>query len=118
MNSTAQDWDEIRKAFASSIMVDTSLSSLAQNLDGPDWPVPGETPATYVDLTFEEMQEWLATRGMTPEHADLLVNIFKETLAFDNPFGEMVEQNEAAAQRDNQLLKNLARLGIPEDFPV
>jgi len=36
---TAKDWDEVRSAFASSIMVDTALSSLAQNLDGPDWPV-------------------------------------------------------------------------------
>ena len=34
MKSTAKDWDEIRTAFASSIMVDTSLNSLAQNLDG------------------------------------------------------------------------------------
>jgi hypothetical protein len=118
MNSTAEDWDQVRKAFASSIMVDTSLSSLAQNLDGPDWPIAGETPATYVDLSFEEMQEWIATRGLPADHADLLIGIFRDTLAFDNPFGEMVEQNEAAAMRDNQLLKNMARLGIPEGFPV
>ena len=43
--------------FQTSIMVDTSLSSLAQNLDAPDWPLPGkeETPAKYVDLGFEEL---------------------------------------------------------------
>ena len=50
---TDKDWDEVRSAFASSIMVNTALSSLAQNLDGPDWPVKGkdETPAKYVDLS-------------------------------------------------------------------
>ncbi len=36
---TEKDWDEVRTAFASSIMVDTQISSLAQNLDGPTWPV-------------------------------------------------------------------------------
>ena len=42
MKSTAKDWDEVRTAFATSIMVDTSLSSLAQNLDAPDWPLKGK----------------------------------------------------------------------------
>eukprot|EP01035_Chromulina_nebulosa_P052927 gene52927-72240_t len=39
MKSTAKDWDEVRAAFATSIMVDTAISSLAQNLDAPDWPI-------------------------------------------------------------------------------
>jgi hypothetical protein len=118
MNNTEQDWDEVRKAFSSSIMVDTALTSLAQNLDGPDWPIAGETPANYIDLTFEEMREWLAVKGLPPDNGDLLVSILRDTLAFDNPFGEMVAQNEAAAERDNQLLKNMAKLGIPQEFPV
>jgi len=42
----------------------------------------------------------------------------KETLAFDSPFGEMVEQTEAAAVRDNPLLKNMARIGVAENFPI
>lgn len=52
---TAKDWDEVRASFASSIMVDTALSSLAQNLEGPDWPIkgPDETPAAYIDLGYE-----------------------------------------------------------------
>lgn len=118
MKNTEQDWDEVRKAFSSSIMVDTALSSLAQNLDGPDWPLAGETPANYIDLTFEEMREWLAVKGLTPDNGDLLISILRDTLAFDNPFGEMVAQNEAAAERDNQLLKNMAKLGIPQEVPV
>jgi hypothetical protein len=118
MKNTEQDWDEVRRAFSSSIMVDTSLNSLAQNLDGPEWPMGDETPANYIDLSFAEMREMLAIKGHPPEQADILIGILKETLAFDNPFGEMVEQNEAAAQRDNQLLKNMAKLGIPQEFPI
>ncbi|MBI5380936.1 MAG: hypothetical protein HZA31_03450 [Opitutae bacterium] len=118
--TTSKQWDEVRVAFASSIMVDTALGSLAQNLDGPDWPIKGkeETPATYIDLTFTEAQELLALKGQPPERIDQLVAILRDTLAFDNPFGEMVEQVEVAAQKDNQLLKNLARLEIPENFPI
>lgn len=120
MKSTAQDWNEARTAFASSIMVDTSLSSLAQNLDGPDWPIKGkdETPAKYIDLSFEEVVELLQLKGQPPERIDQLIGLLKETLAFDSPFGDMVEQTQAASERDNPLLKNLAKLGIPENFPI
>jgi hypothetical protein len=120
MKSTAKDWNEVRSAFATSIMVDTSLNSLAQNLDGPEWPIKGkdETPAKYVDLTFEEVIDLLQLKGQPPERIDQLISVLKETLAFDSPFGEMVDQSQAAAERDNQLLKNLAKLGIPENFPI
>ena len=58
---TEKDWNEVRTAFASSIMVDTQVSSLAQNLDGPVWPVKNkdETPSKYIDLTYDEAQELL-----------------------------------------------------------
>lgn len=120
MNSTAKEWNEVRTAFASSIMVDTSLNSLAQNLDGPEWPIKGkeETPAKYIDLSFEEAVELLQLKGQKPERMDQLITILKETLAFDSPFGEMVEQTKVAAERDNPLLKNLNKLGIPENFPI
>jgi hypothetical protein len=117
---TAKDWDEVRSAFAASIMVNTPLSSLAQNLDGPDWPVRGkeETPAAYIDLSYDELIAMLGMKGMTPARADFLITLLKETLAFDNPFGEMVAQSESTALKDNQLLRNLAKLGIPENFPI
>ncbi len=120
MKFTAKDWDDVRAAFATSIMVDTALTSLAQNLDAPDWPIKGkdETPAKYIDLNFEEVSEMLQLKGQKPERLDQLVSILKETLAFDSPFGEMVTQTEAASARDNPLLKNLAKLGIPENFPM
>lgn len=120
MKSTAKDWDEARSAFASSIMADTAISSLAQNLDGPDWPIKGkdETPAKYIDLTFEEAIELLQLKGQSTDRLDQLIGILKETLAFDSPFGDMVEQTEVASARDNPLLKNLGKLGIPENFPM
>src|SRR3954468_15037202 len=113
MKSTATEWNEVRTAFASSIMVDTALSSLAQNLDGPDWPIKGkdETPAKYIDHNFEEVQELLQLKGQSPDRVDQLVSILKETLAFDSPFGEMVEQTASASARENPMLKNLAKLG-------
>jgi hypothetical protein len=117
---TEKDWDETRTAFASSIMVDTQVSSLAQNLDGPVWPVKSkdETPSKYIDLSYEEALELLALKGQTADKLDLLISILRETLAFDSPFGDMVEQTEAASIRDNPLLKNMARLVVPEDFPI
>lgn len=120
MKSTPKEWDDVRTAFATSIMVDTALNSLAQNLDGPEWPIKSkeETPAKYIDLTFEEAVEMLQLKGQKPERMDELVGILRETLAFDNPFGEMVAQTEVVAARDNPLLKNLAKLAIPENFPI
>jgi hypothetical protein len=117
---TEKDWNDTRTAFASSIMVDTQISSLAQNLDGPVWPVKSkdETPAKYIDLSYEEALELLALKGQTADKLDLLISILKETLAFDSPFGDMVEQTEAASVRDNPLLKNMARIAVPEDFPI
>ncbi len=117
---TPKDWDDVRMAFSSSILVDTSLTSLAQNLEGVDWPLAGsdETPAAYIDLSFDEMRERLALRGQPPRVADQLIDILKETLAFDNPFGDMVTQSEAAAAGDNPLVKNLEKLKIPSAFPI
>jgi hypothetical protein len=115
-----KDWDEVRTAFASSIMVDTPISSLAQNLDGPVWPVKSkeETPAKYIDLSYGEALELLALKGQTDDKLDLLISIMKETLAFDSPFGDMIEQTAAVTERDNPLLKNMNRIGIPVKFPI
>jgi hypothetical protein len=116
---TAKDWDEVRMGFHTSIMVDTSLNSLAQNLDAVDWPLHGkeETPAKYIDLTFEELQLVPGLAGH-PERIDQLITIFRDTLAFDDPFGEMVDQSTAIGDRENPLLKNLAKLEIPTSYPI
>jgi len=117
---TNQEWESLRKSFQTSIMIDTSLRSLAQNLEGPDWPLVGkdETPAKYVDMTLDELADYFALKGRKPEIIDQLAGILRETLAFDQPFGDMVEQVQAATDKDNTLLKNLARLEVPESFPI
>jgi len=89
--TTAKEWDEIRSAFATSIMINTSLSSLAQNLDGPDWPIKGkdETPATYIDYNHEEVIELLALKGQDASRLDQLVGLFDydNALIFPGVFG-------------------------------
>jgi len=116
---TASDWDEVRKKFRGSLMIDTNLSSLAQNLEGADWPVTGddEKPSKYLDFTWDELFMLPEIAGKE-ERVQHLVGILKETLAFDDPFGDMVAQVEETANKENPILKTLGRLGVPEDFPL
>ncbi|MBI5422460.1 MAG: hypothetical protein HZA32_00130 [Opitutae bacterium] len=116
---TAKDWEDVRKRFHSSIMADTSLSSLAQNLDTADWPVKGEEekPSKYIDFNYEELLMLPEIAG-SEKRVDHLIGILKETLAFDDPFGDMVAQVEESASKENTVLKTLGRLGIPEAYPL
>ncbi len=121
MNITStnrQDWDSLRTAFSSSIMVDTALSSLAQSLDGPEWAFEGDTPADYIDLGYDEVRVALVRRGVDAAQIDTLAEILRETLAFDQPFGDMVRQVESAGSAGDVLLRNLSKVGIPVDFPM
>ncbi|MGE9296522.1 MAG: hypothetical protein ACQKBV_09575 [Puniceicoccales bacterium] len=119
MRYNKDDWDEIRLSFATSLMVDTSLLSLSQNLEIEEWPIKGssETPSKYIDFTWEELYE-LPGLADQPERIDLLVHILRETQAFDDPFGDMVATVDAHASVDRTLEKNISRLQIPEDFPM
>jgi hypothetical protein len=115
----AAEWEKVRNKFAGSLMVDTRLTSLAQNLEMTDWPIKGpeETPAKYVELSYEEMEKMPGLMGF-PQRVEMLVTLLRETLAFDEPFGEMAAHIETAASKDDPLLKNLARLEVPLDFPL
>ncbi len=116
----ANQWDSVRTSFSTSIMVDTALSSLAENLDGPEWPGAGkkDTPADYIDLPFADAVELLKGRGYPDTAMEQLIEILRETSAFDDPFGDMVEHSAAAAEAENPVLDNLRKLGIPADFPI
>ena len=115
----SQKWEEIRARFQESIMADTKLISLAQNVGTTDWPIKGadETPSKYLSLTHDELM-MLPEIGPHPERIDLLVEILSETLAFDDPFGEMVEQVEASYETEDNIRKTMAKLELPEDFPI
>ena len=112
-------WEKVRLAFSTSIMVDTSLNSLAQNLDGPDWPVAGagEKPSKYIDKTYDELVALPELAGH-PRRVEHLITILRETQAFDDPFGDMISETAEHADKENPILKNMAKLGIPEDFPL
>lgn len=116
---TAKEWDEVRKKFRQSIMADTSLNSLAQNLETKDWPLTGEEekPSKYIDFTYDELLLLPEIAGQE-ERADHLISILKETLAFDDPFGDMAAQVEETAAKENPILKTLSQLDIPEAFPL
>lgn len=116
---TSTEWDEVRKKFRHSIMADTSLVSLAQNLDTKEWPHKGEDekPSKYIEFSYEELLMLPEIAG-SADKADHLIGILKETLAFDDPFGDMVAEVEKTAAKDNPILKTLARLQIPETYPL
>src|SRR6478609_7345587 len=113
------EWDEVRKKFRHSIMADTSLVSLAQNLDTKEWPHAGEEekPSKYIEFMYDELLMLPEIAG-SEDRADHLIGILKETLAFDDPFGDMVAQVEETASKENPIIKTLGRLNIPENYPL
>ncbi len=121
---TPEAWDEIRTAFQRSILTETPLFSLAQNIEGCAWalPDPEEKPAAYIDLHHSEVLDRLRSRGLSPARFDDLVEILKGTLEFDQSFGAMLPSAASAAASEGKLgdgiQRNLARLDIPADFPL
>lgn len=115
---TAQEWDSIRKRFRDSMMVDTEIIKLAQNLD-LSWPLKGsdETPLKYIGLTRDEL-EMMPGLGSNPERMRLLHDILAETMAFDDPFGEMAEQVDSSSKHDDGARRTLEKLGVPLHYPI
>ncbi len=117
-------WNKARQAFANSILVETPLASLAQDLDVPPWPIvsPDETPAAYIYLPYNQAIAALAVRNLPPEQLKLLITLLNDTNAFDQPFGDMMDDlagaTDGASDQASPLFKNLAKLGLPEDFPL
>ncbi|MGF1450499.1 MAG: hypothetical protein ACFB21_00315 [Opitutales bacterium] len=114
-----KEWDEVRFGFATSLMVDTKLNALAQNLELDDWPLKGEneTPSKYIDYSWDELNDLPGLAGR-PQRIDHLIHILIETQSFDDPFGDMVATVDAAATKDDTLTKNLKHLEISEDYPL
>lgn len=102
------------------MMIETSLASLAQNIDGCVWPCPGEDekPSAYIDLPHAEVEARLRELGQPPTLLDDLAEILRGTLAFDESFGEMVAIAGQAEADADPFRRNLDKLGIPPDFPT
>lgn len=115
-----QKWESVRKRFMKSLMVNTRLNSLAENADLPNWPLEGEdeTPEKYIDFGWQEIEVLPELTENDYANLKLLIRIMDETLAFDDPFGEMTEQSDAVSDKDDTMEKTFKRLGIPTDFPV
>lgn len=115
---SATDWERLRVRFRSSLMVDTELFKLAQNIDA-NWPIRGkdETPEKYISFTLEELAMMPEFFGKT-DRLPLLYNILNETLAFDDPFGEMADYVDSSSKKDDSAMKTLARLEVPAQFPI
>lgn len=122
--SDATTWDKARSAFAQSPLVDTPLASLALDLDMPPWPVnsPDETAAAYIYLPYSQAVAALAARGLPPTQLGQLITLLNDTNAFDQPFGEMMDDISGPApgaiDLDSPLHRNLEKLELPDDFPL
>lgn len=117
---TPVEWDALRAAFHRSMLAETPLASLAQNVDGCAWSDARgeETPCDYLDLPHALVLELLAERGHKPDRFDALADILRGTLAFDDSFGAMVEVAERAEAAADPVRRNLEKLGVPADLPL
>jgi hypothetical protein len=117
--ATEQEWNRLRKAYSVSLMAETPLSSLAQNLEAGDWPLEGsdETPSKYVVFSWSELQQ-LPAFASQPVLLELLLRVLNDTLAFDEPFEEMVETSQKSITAEYSAIKTLGKLQIPEEFPI
>lgn len=112
------EWDALRKSFAHSILNKTEIAKLGQNV-GLSWPFKGsdETPLKYLEFEFEELQSVPGFVGKL-SRIKRLMDILRETLAFDDPFGEMMATVEIDSQEDDTFERILRKLEVPEDYPV
>ncbi|MGE9292339.1 MAG: hypothetical protein ACQKBW_01880 [Puniceicoccales bacterium] len=113
-----KDWDEVRSGMTPT-MSEVRLKALAEESGLSEWPLrgKGEVPGKYIDYTWEELHE-LHGLAENPDRIDLLIDILRETIAFEDPFGEMVATVDAATQREDKIGRNLVRLEIDKEFPL
>jgi hypothetical protein len=115
---TPEEWDAIRQRFKQSMMVKTDISKLGQNVD-ISWPLKGrdEIPLKYLPLTLDEL---LMMPGIAekPDRVRTLVDIFAETMAFDDPFSEMAEHVDSSSKKDDGPRRNLEKKQVPLTYPV
>lgn len=113
-----QEWEYIRKRFFNSILNETEIAKLGQNV-GVSWPFKGgdETPNKYIEYTFEELN---SVPGLVGKKGRIhkLMDILRETLAFDDPFGDMVDTVEEESYEDNTFERILAKLQVPTNYPA
>ena len=115
---SAEEWEHFRKRFFNSMLNDTQVAALGQNV-GVSWPFKGsdETPSKYIEFDFEELQSVPGLIGKKTRIKKLM-DILRETLAFDDPFSDMVETVDAESAKDDAFERILAKLEIPSNYPA
>ncbi len=108
----------MRARFVNSPLSDMELTALAQNA-GCSWPFKGsgETPAKYISLELEELS---SVPGLIGKQSRIrtLMDILRETLAFDDPFGDMADFVESECLVDDSIERSVAKLTIAPLFPL
>lgn len=115
---TPERWDEVRQRFKQSMMVKTEIAKLGQNVD-LSWPLKGreEVPLKYLPLTLDELL-MMPGIGEKPERIRTLIEIFVETMAFDDPFSEMAEHVDSSSKRDDGPRRMLEKREVPLHYPI
>ena len=118
MGYTPEDWDEIRANFTDSSFLEFELGNLAENA-GVKWPIKGkeETPAKYINYSFNGLSIIPAIKEK-PELIDTLIDILKDTMAFDDPFGDMVDHVDETSQKNEDIYRSMTKIEIPVEFPI
>ena len=115
---SAEEWEHLRQRFLDSILNDTEIAVLGQNAS-ISWPFKGsdETPAKYIEYDFEELQ---SVPGLIGKKSRIkkLMDILRETLAFDDPFSDMADTVEEESAVDDAFERILEKLEIPENYPA
>lgn len=114
----SEAWDDLRARFSNAELKDIELSQLAKNV-GLSWPFRGEqeTAARYLDLDLEALQQVPGLIGKK-RRIRTLMDILRETLAFDDPFAEMIGVVEAGEGCVGACEKSLLAYGIPNNYPA
>jgi hypothetical protein len=114
---SAEEWNHIRKRFFNSILNDTEIAKLGQNV-GVSWPFKGkgETASKYIEYDFEDLQSVPGLIGKK-RRIKTLMDILRETLAFDDPFSDMVDTVESESEVDDTFERILAKFEIPPSYP-
>lgn len=115
---TAEAWQDLKERFANSPMREIPLAELGKNVGLP-WPFKetDETPDKYLGYDLEELGHIPGLIGKK-QRVRRLMDILRETLAFDEPFSEMMDTVEAESEHDQTFEKILGKLGIPETYPT
>jgi len=115
---TSAQWDKVRERFQESLMIDTHLHNLAANV-GTSWFFRDkeETPRKYLDKSFAELSAMEEFLGQ-PQRIERLVSILEDTIAFDDPWEDMIDEDAPGIVKGEDALRTLEKHGIPKTFPI